>query len=497
MATNVVLNIKVNDDELQELETGLKELGAEFSIVEQGTKKVGKGVHQLGKSGYIFQELNKMTGGLAGNVVDVYNGLTKVVGGLNLTKSALIATGIGAFVVALGVIVAYWDEISDYITGVNKKLREQVEYSRAIQEQLNFELELLKLKEEILITEGKNTDEIITKRRELIGLLQTENKAELNLLQTQRERLMAKIQEVTLFEAIASYAKGGRGFVQVSDDENELLKTISEGIDKATKQALELDLALSKLNNPNEDKSTDKKTDKERDKIGKINPLTGKEADAEIEAIKAYYDTVFDIDKQNKDALQESANIANQEFLNSELVAQAERTRIQEAQSKYREWLADQEAQAKVESFMLAANGFAAASQLIGQETAAGKAFAVASTLASTYLSAQQAYQSQLTISTPDAPVRAAVAAGTAVLFGLANVKKILSIKIPGQGGSSVSGGAASTPPAFNVVQSNPQNQLNQSLLERNNAPVQAFVVDKDVTTAQELRRNKVGASSL
>jgi TP901 family phage tail tape measure protein len=53
------------------------------------------------------------------------------------------------------------------------------------------------------------------------------------------------------------------------------------------------------------------------------------------------------------------------------------------------------------------------------------QAFAVAAALIDTYASANAAYRSQLTIPTPDAPVRAAVAAAAAIIAGLLNVAKI------------------------------------------------------------------------
>ena len=37
------------------------------------------------------------------------------------TKQALIATGIGAFVVLLGTMIAYWDEITDFVVGLGEK----------------------------------------------------------------------------------------------------------------------------------------------------------------------------------------------------------------------------------------------------------------------------------------------------------------------------------------------------------------------------------------
>lgn len=72
----------------------------------------------------------------------------------------------------------------------------------------------------------------------------------------------------------------------------------------------------------------------------------------------------------------------------------------------------------------------------------ASKALAIGETIISTYSAAQKAYESQMTIPTPDAPVRATIAAGIAVAQGLARVAAISSASY----GSKGSAGGASTP---------------------------------------------------
>ena len=59
--------------------------------------------------------------------------------------------------------------------------------------------------------------------------------------------------------------------------------------------------------------------------------------------------------------------------------------------------------------------------------------FAVAAALIATYQSAQAAYLSQLTIPTPDAPIRAATAAAVATALGLLNVAKIQGLATGGE----------------------------------------------------------------
>jgi hypothetical protein len=101
-------------------------------------------------------------------------------------------------------------------------------------------------------------------------------------------------------------------------------------------------------------------------------------------------------------------------------------------------------------------------SALFGQETAVGKAAAVAETAINTYRSATAAYAALAGIPVVG-PGLGIAAAGAAVISGLANVKKILAVKTPGAenaGGGGVSlpsgGGATRTAtygltPTYNV----------------------------------------------
>jgi hypothetical protein len=74
----------------------------------------------------VIAGLDKLTGGMATKVVKLYKGFgegaraVKVFNsGLSNMKKALIATGIGALVVALGLVVAYWEDIIGLVNGVS------------------------------------------------------------------------------------------------------------------------------------------------------------------------------------------------------------------------------------------------------------------------------------------------------------------------------------------------------------------------------------------
>lgn len=118
-----------------------------------------------------------------------------------------------------------------------------------------------------------------------------------------------------------------------------------------------------------------------------------------------------------------------------------------------------QQQAAQAASIELTRQGFATIAQLADafagkSEEQQRRAFqikkiaSIAQTLIETYQAAQSAYASQMTIPTPEAPIRAAVAAGIAIASGLARVAAIQKTKFEGGGGGNPGGGRGSVPNA-------------------------------------------------
>jgi hypothetical protein len=148
--------------------------------------------------------------------------------------------------------------------------------------------------------------------------------------------------------------------------------------------------------------------------------------------------------------------------------------------------------------------GLSNLASVLGEESAAGKAAAIANATISTYQSATDSYKSLSGIPIIG-PALGFAAAGAAIVSGIANVKKIASTKIPNAGGGGgsaggISGGgvsAPSIPPAFNVVGASSTNQLADAIGGQAQQPIKAFVVSNDVTTAQSMDRNIVSGASI
>jgi len=140
-------------------------------------------------------------------------------------------------------------------------------------------------------------------------------------------------------------------------------------------------------------------------------------------------------------------------------------------------------------------------STILGKESAAGKAAAIAAATISTYESATKSYNSLAGIPIIG-PALGFAAAGAAIAGGIANVKQIASTKTPNGGGASVPSiqtprGAGAAAPSFNIVGQGGTNQLAESIGSQEKKPVKAYVVSNDVTTAQSMERNIVESASI
>ena len=144
---------------------------------------------------------------------------------------------------------------------------------------------------------------------------------------------------------------------------------------------------------------------------------------------------------------------------------------------------------------------------ILGEETAAGKAAAIASATINTFQSAQASYKSLAGIPVVG-PALGVAASGAAIVSGFKQVQAIRATKLPtlaGQPSPDVGGGGTPSPqaaqvpqiPSFNIVGQTGTNQLADALSTQEQKPVKAFVVASDVTTGQSLERNIIEGASL
>ena len=206
-------------------------------------------------------------------------------------------------------------------------------------------------------------------------------------------------------------------------------------------------------------------------------------------------------------AIVDNANAGTQAKIDAEIVlneflTQSGQTSVQRDKeiSDAKIEIAQKEKDAKQTALDGYASALSSLSSTLGQETAAGKGLAIASSLISTYAAISATLENAAKTPAGGIPgyaIAQAIATGVA---GFAAVKKIASVKVPGGGGGSSQTGSmptTPTPPAFNVVGASGETQLADAIGSQTQKPTRAFVVSNDVTTSQELERNIIEGASI
>jgi hypothetical protein len=187
-----------------------------------------------------------------------------------------------------------------------------------------------------------------------------------------------------------------------------------------------------------------------------------------------------------KDLIDQKEALTNEQFQKG-LINEQQYNEALKGYSDARIEIDKKENEAKMANAAMAAGLLGTVSDLVGKNTAAGKATAIAATTIDTYLGAQKAYTSQLIPGDPSSPIRAAIAAAIAVAGGIKNVREIVKTKVPGGGAGSapsISASAPGTVPQVPTIGSSPITALGAAMQQQQ--PLRAYVVESEVTGTQK-----------
>jgi len=172
---------------------------------------------------------------------------------------------------------------------------------------------------------------------------------------------------------------------------------------------------------------------------------------------------------------------------------------------KYNQLEAEDEKIKRDAEINMAAQTFGAIANLLGENSKAGKAAAIASALINTYqgITAELATKT----ATPWGIALKIANIATVASIGFKSVKDIMKTTPKQTGGGSTSTPSYSArtgsepvppmPPSFNIVGSSGSNQIADAIGSQTQQPVQAFVVASEVTTAQSLERNTIEGATI
>jgi hypothetical protein len=503
-----VIKLKVIDGEVQLATSDIEKLGQAIDTTEKKAKKAGGEIKKTGGNieegfGKAEDSVNNLNNGLEGGVKEAVKlGKAAKVSGAAM-RSALISTGIGALVVALGFVVSHWEEIGELLGFINKDLENQHVLLESNLSVLDSELKLLKKQEKFNKDNNKSNEENLHNQK----LLLIEKKRILAIdianLEAQLLKEQSAASELNIWQKFKQGVAQSVGTilpqVNLVDAEEQLrLDEITKQLNVLKGVAVDTSLELKNVGKEPEKKAGKVKA---RDKQVSV--------DAGIEqGISDPFNEQKEKDALRLQALREGTEefaIAQNEQIDLEvqgLIKSAEiqnkKTQDEKDNADARIRIADAEFQAKQMLLDGISGSLDAVSEIVGRQTAAGKALAVASALIDTYASIAGQLKAFSGVPVPGFAIAQAVATG---LAGFAAVKNILKVKVPydkggGSGSFAGGGGGGASAPSFNVVGTSGVNQLAQTL-NQEQQPIQAFVVGGDVTSQQEFERNVVETSSI
>ena len=205
----------------------------------------------------------------------------------------------------------------------------------------------------------------------------------------------------------------------------------------------------------------------------------------------AYEKAQAELQIQRDKALEEAAILgaSEEELAKIRAVYAKKEQKLTKENEDYKKSLKEAQVQNDID---LAKGAFGAVAALAGEGSAVAKAAGLAQIGIDTYVGAQKAFNSQFIPGDPTSAVRATIAAGTAVAFGIANAQKVLATPVPG--GDT---GGGSVPSAPSLPSFTPQGIGNQDAGETltlgqqsgSQAVVKAYVVAEEMSSQQEANK--------
>jgi hypothetical protein len=447
---------------------GVKSEEVEKSILKvQSALALSQGLSTIADSAKNFQRL--------GAIVK-----TQVVTAFSTLRGAIIATGVGALAVGLGLLIANFDavkkavlnlipglgKVADFIGGLINKVTDFVgitsEAGRATEKLIKDNEKAIKDSERFLDLNADKYDEY-TQRKIKANLefkkKQNEFLKDEQLTEEQRNQFITQARE-----------KANREILRSDQDRNEKIKAANkkaaedakaerERLEKEEKERRAAEIARIVAGRLSEEGLLAEIDNRRKESIKSIDPIIATQANLQAKVIG-----------ERVNAELEAAAIIKQE-------RDEDLKRVQLYE------------QSKVDAYAQTAAALGALGQVVGQETAAGKALSAASALINTYLGITQIWANKTVIPEPFGTIQKVAATITAAASGFAAVRNINRTAVPGFGGGGVSAPSFS-PSSAPIAPATPQaalTQLNQqSINQLSSATNRAYVVESDVTNSQE-----------
>jgi LAS superfamily LD-carboxypeptidase LdcB len=467
-------NIKINVDAkqgvkevdklnkgVQDTNKGARDSKRSFSIMSAGIKGVGLAFKALGV-GLVVAAFTKLAEMLQQNqaVIDKVNIASAVLGdiftkigtviisvvrGLGLLGKAVGKVLRGEFAEAGDLAKQSFNGVKDAVVGNSESFGDFIKNAKdAAKETAQFAKNLVNLRNEVKLAEAQQR--------------------QLQLVYQKDAEIQRQIRDdisLTFEERIAANEELGKILDKQFAEEQALAqKKIDLAALELSRNKDNIDLQVALIDAKTEMADLDERiTGQRSEQLVNLKGLEKEQADAIQAAIDAENKRLADLEKSSKKRVEIAKETGEAEVKIEKLTAANKRSII--------------------------ANSLGQVAQLMGEESKAGKALAVGQALINTYSAAAAA------LAPPPigaGPIFGPIAAIGAIAAGMANVKSILSTKIPGVSDGGGGGGAEpAVPGGMGPLTPNMEN-IQAPELGGGDSQVQAFVVENDISNAQALQ---------
>jgi hypothetical protein len=488
------------DAKFKALTASLSGVAGGFSALQGATALFGKENEDLQKTLLKVNSAMALSQGLqaVGESIDSFKQLgtvikTQVVSAFSTLRGALIATGIGALAIGIGLVAANFDKVKKAVLNLVPGLAQVGTFFSSIITKVTDFVGVTSQAERALASLEKTTKrgnegieariKVLTaqggKEKEIYELSKQQGEAELNFLRAKlktkeglNEEELKKFRGLKTEQAVLD--------AQEQKRQQDILKENAKAGEDASKEAA----AKRKAENDKklaEDKQFSEdllKNQQDRRKLLQQDNLISqkqvaqdkKDADEKAKSEKEKEDN--DRIAGQMKVMSTTTNFALQGIKNQQEAANAS-VQIDKLTAEQKIALAQQSAAA-----------LTAVSDILGKETAAGKTLAISAALINTYLGISAGVK----LGFPAAIPAVAIAAAT----GFSAVKNIIATKVPGaaSGGSGGNMTAPSVSAAAPIAPPQPQaattNLSNQTINAIGNQAIRSYVVESDVTSNQQ-----------
>jgi hypothetical protein len=481
-----------------------------------------KNLNTVIQSTAIFQRANNAATAIAITLQKAFGVATIGTGrAFTILKGAIAATGIGLLVVGLTTLISKiseWTSTSEKAAEAQKKLAEQTEViNGALQNQIdvltavgNKEKEILSLKKQqidnelnVLRTAAKAKGELTLDELKKFRDLKTQKE----VLDIEEQNRLNKIDKEAKDKQDAKNKEAAEKNKAAAQERVAANKQAEEDIRKARQEA-----ELNAITDENQRKIRQAEINFENRKL-EIEELKASEklktqllveeqklrdqaiADAKAAAVQAEFDAIFarlEREQELEEIEKKRIADANQKEFDDLFARLDAETKAEAAAAEAQKEIEKQKADFRKQQFSEVGDALGKLGEIVGQQTAAGKALGIAQALINTYSGATEALRQKSVLPSPFDFVAKAINVAAIIASGIKSVKAIASVKVPGGGGgtpsipsASVSGGAAPISPQAPIQ--NTVTQLDQrSINQLGSATNRSYVLESDVSNSQE-----------